>query len=211
MRKIADARQRAADSRDTAPHLCAAALSSAGDILLAPADLARVSAPPGAAPRRSRRPRLPRPAHPATASWRPRWTTWPTGWRAAASAPAARRRSWRRTSRRLVAATFATWGVGAVSVPIAVRSTADEAAQLLTHARARALICDAARAEVARERGRRGRHSGVRRRARPAAAAARPAPRAHRAAAPPAARAPRAARARRARLHVGHDRRAQRA
>jgi len=51
----------------------------------------------------------------------------------------------------MVAATYAAWGLGAVSVPIAVRSTAQEAAQLLTHSRARALICDGERAEVARQ------------------------------------------------------------
>jgi acyl-CoA synthetase (AMP-forming)/AMP-acid ligase II len=50
-----------------------------------------------------------------------------------------------------VAATFATWGLGAVSVPISVRSTAEETARLLTHARAAALICDTPRAAVARE------------------------------------------------------------
>ena len=50
-----------------------------------------------------------------------------------------------------VAATFATWGLGAVSVPVSVRSTAEETARLLTHARAAVLICDTARADVARE------------------------------------------------------------
>jgi acyl-CoA synthetase (AMP-forming)/AMP-acid ligase II len=51
----------------------------------------------------------------------------------------------------LVAALFALWGLGAVVVPISMRSTAAEAARLLTHARARLLLADAARAEVARE------------------------------------------------------------
>ena len=49
----------------------------------------------------------------------------------------------------MVAATYAVWGVGAASVPISVRSTAGEAAQLLAHARAAALVCDAARVEAA--------------------------------------------------------------
>lgn len=51
----------------------------------------------------------------------------------------------------MAAATYAIWGLGAASVPIAVRSTAHEVTQLLTHARATALICDAARADMARE------------------------------------------------------------
>lgn len=50
----------------------------------------------------------------------------------------------------MAATTYALWGVGAASVPIAVRSTADEAAQLLVHARAAALICDADRCETGR-------------------------------------------------------------
>src|SRR5262249_31132966 len=40
----------------------------------------------------------------------------------------------------LVAALFALWGLGAVAVPISTRSTAEETARLLTHARARLLI-----------------------------------------------------------------------
>jgi acyl-CoA synthetase (AMP-forming)/AMP-acid ligase II len=51
----------------------------------------------------------------------------------------------------MVAATFAVWGLGAVGVPIAVRSTAAEATRLLEHARARALIADASRVDVARD------------------------------------------------------------
>jgi acyl-CoA synthetase (AMP-forming)/AMP-acid ligase II len=51
----------------------------------------------------------------------------------------------------MVAATYAAWGLGAVSVPIAVRSTAAETAQLLAHARVGAIICDDDRADVARE------------------------------------------------------------
>lgn len=54
----------------------------------------------------------------------------------------------------MVAASYGVWQLGGASVPIAVRSTAAEVAQLLTHARAAALICDAARADVAREAGR---------------------------------------------------------
>ncbi len=51
----------------------------------------------------------------------------------------------------MVTALYALWGLGAVAVPIAVRSTAEETARLLTHARARLLVADAARTEVARE------------------------------------------------------------
>ena len=46
---------------------------------------------------------------------------------------------------------FAVWAVGGVAVPIAVRSTAPEATQLLTHSRARAVLCDTSRTAVARE------------------------------------------------------------
>jgi acyl-CoA synthetase (AMP-forming)/AMP-acid ligase II len=53
----------------------------------------------------------------------------------------------------LVAALFALWGLGAVAVPISARSTAEEVAHLLSHARARMLIADPPRAEVAREAG----------------------------------------------------------
>src|SRR5262245_9980754 len=48
-------------------------------------------------------------------------------------------------------ALYACWGLGAVVVPISPRSTADEAARLLTHARAALLFADAARADVARD------------------------------------------------------------
>jgi acyl-CoA synthetase (AMP-forming)/AMP-acid ligase II len=48
-----------------------------------------------------------------------------------------------------VAMMFATWGVGAVAVPIGIRSTAHEAAHLLTHSRVRMLIADERHAEVA--------------------------------------------------------------
>jgi acyl-CoA synthetase (AMP-forming)/AMP-acid ligase II len=49
-----------------------------------------------------------------------------------------------------VAATYALWGLGAVSIPISVRSTAAETARLLAHARAAAIICDQARIDLAR-------------------------------------------------------------
>ncbi len=51
----------------------------------------------------------------------------------------------------MVAATYAVWALGAATVPIAVRSTTEEAAHLLTHARAAALLCDATRTAVARD------------------------------------------------------------
>jgi acyl-CoA synthetase (AMP-forming)/AMP-acid ligase II len=51
----------------------------------------------------------------------------------------------------MVAVTFAVWEIGAVVVPLAVRSTPDELAALLAHVRARALLADEARAAVARE------------------------------------------------------------
>src|SRR5262245_26460760 len=50
-----------------------------------------------------------------------------------------------------VAALFALWGLGAAAVPIAVRSTSEDVAKLLTHARAGMLITDAARTTVARD------------------------------------------------------------
>ena len=50
----------------------------------------------------------------------------------------------------VVAMLFAVWGIGAVAVPIAVRSTAEETARLLEHARARALLCDRGREAMAR-------------------------------------------------------------
>src|SRR5262245_32063547 len=51
----------------------------------------------------------------------------------------------------LVAVLYALWGLGAIVVPIGVRSTAAEAAQLLAHARASGIVTDLARADVARE------------------------------------------------------------
>src|SRR5262249_2797001 len=42
----------------------------------------------------------------------------------------------------MVAMTYAVWGLGAVAVPIAVRSTAAETSRLLVHARARAVLAD---------------------------------------------------------------------
>jgi acyl-CoA synthetase (AMP-forming)/AMP-acid ligase II len=50
----------------------------------------------------------------------------------------------------IVAMTYAVWGVGAVAVLISARATAPEIAHLLGHARAAALLCDAARVEVGR-------------------------------------------------------------
>ena len=50
----------------------------------------------------------------------------------------------------IVAMLYAVWGIGAVAVPVSVRSTPEEAARLLDHARARALLCDDKRAETAR-------------------------------------------------------------
>src|SRR5262245_5549132 len=50
----------------------------------------------------------------------------------------------------IAAATYATWGLGGVAVPISARSTVEETAGLLTHARCTALLCDAPRIEVAR-------------------------------------------------------------
>jgi fatty-acyl-CoA synthase len=51
----------------------------------------------------------------------------------------------------MVVATYAAWSLGAVSVPIAVRSTAEEAAHLLAHSRAVALVCDAERGDLGAE------------------------------------------------------------
>ena len=46
---------------------------------------------------------------------------------------------------------YGVWGIGGVAVPISVRATAAEIARLLSHAGATGLVCDEARAEVARE------------------------------------------------------------
>jgi acyl-CoA synthetase (AMP-forming)/AMP-acid ligase II len=54
----------------------------------------------------------------------------------------------------LVAGMYAIWSIGAVVVPVSARSTGQEASHLLAHARCRALLCDPARAEVAREAAR---------------------------------------------------------
>ena len=51
----------------------------------------------------------------------------------------------------MVASTFAIWAIGGVTVPIAARSTAGEVAHLLAHSRARAVLSDGARADVARD------------------------------------------------------------
>ena len=48
------------------------------------------------------------------------------------------------------AALYAIWGLGAAAVPISTRSTPEEAARLLDHARARVLLTDVARADTAR-------------------------------------------------------------
>jgi acyl-CoA synthetase (AMP-forming)/AMP-acid ligase II len=45
---------------------------------------------------------------------------------------------------------YAVWGLGAVAVPVSVRATGEEVARQLDHARARALLCDARRVDVAR-------------------------------------------------------------
>jgi acyl-CoA synthetase (AMP-forming)/AMP-acid ligase II len=54
----------------------------------------------------------------------------------------------------IVAMLYATWSLGAVAVPISARATVDEAARLLTHARAGTILCDPRRAEVARDAAR---------------------------------------------------------
>jgi fatty-acyl-CoA synthase len=51
----------------------------------------------------------------------------------------------------LAATLYATWGIGAVAVPIGARSTAEEVARLLEHARAAALFTDTGRVDLARE------------------------------------------------------------
>lgn len=48
----------------------------------------------------------------------------------------------------MVAMTYAVWQLGAVTVPIAARSTAEEAAHLLSHSRATALLVDPDRSAV---------------------------------------------------------------
>lgn len=50
----------------------------------------------------------------------------------------------------MVAMMFAVWGVGAVAVPISVRSTPQEATHLATHAQLKAILCDSARVDLAR-------------------------------------------------------------
>jgi len=50
----------------------------------------------------------------------------------------------------MAAGVYAVWGLGAAIVPVSVRSTAEEAGRLLEHARARGVLADAARADVAR-------------------------------------------------------------
>ena len=50
----------------------------------------------------------------------------------------------------MVAMMFAVWAIGAVAVPVSVRSTQPEATRLVTHARATAVLCDTARVDLAR-------------------------------------------------------------
>jgi acyl-CoA synthetase (AMP-forming)/AMP-acid ligase II len=51
----------------------------------------------------------------------------------------------------LVTMLYAVWGIGAIAVPVSVRATGEEVARQLDHARARALLCDTSRVDVARE------------------------------------------------------------
>jgi fatty-acyl-CoA synthase len=51
----------------------------------------------------------------------------------------------------IAVALWAVWGLGAIAVPIGVRSTAAEASRLLEHAGARAILADARRTDVARD------------------------------------------------------------
>lgn len=51
----------------------------------------------------------------------------------------------------MVAMMFAVWSIGAVAVPVSVRSTVFEVTRVLVHARAAALLCDATRADLARD------------------------------------------------------------
>ena len=53
----------------------------------------------------------------------------------------------------IAAMLYAVWGLGAVAVPVSVRATAAEASRQLEHARARALLCDTKRIDVARDAG----------------------------------------------------------
>src|SRR5436190_9347965 len=53
----------------------------------------------------------------------------------------------------IVAMLYAVWGLGGIVVPVSIRATADEVASQLEHARARALICDTKRVDVARDAG----------------------------------------------------------
>jgi len=50
----------------------------------------------------------------------------------------------------IVAMMFAVWSIGAATVPIAIRSTREETAQLLTDSRARVVLCDTLRTDLAR-------------------------------------------------------------
>jgi fatty-acyl-CoA synthase len=53
----------------------------------------------------------------------------------------------------IVVMLYAVWGIGAIAVPVSIRATAAEAARQLEHARARALLCDVKRVDVARDAG----------------------------------------------------------
>src|SRR5262245_8970618 len=53
----------------------------------------------------------------------------------------------------IVAMLYAVWGLGGIVVPVSVRATAEETARQLEHARARALLCDTKRVDVARDAG----------------------------------------------------------
>ena len=153
---------------------------------------AGIPPPPGAAPRRARRPRLP-----------PSGTS-PYGELAAAvdglaawlvAARARRRRSRRRDGGERAGdgrGDVRRVGLGAVGVPISVRSTAEEAARLLTHARAaRAALRRGARRRRARRPRRRPALPPFVCRARTCRCAPRIVRRAARAGAPRAPRAPR--------------------
>ena len=53
----------------------------------------------------------------------------------------------------MIAMLYAVWGLGGVAVPVSARATAEETARQLDHARARALLCDTKRVDVARDAG----------------------------------------------------------
>ncbi len=53
----------------------------------------------------------------------------------------------------IVAMLYVVWGIGGIAVPVSIRATAEETARQLDHARARALLCDTKRVDVARDAG----------------------------------------------------------